>query len=264
MFATPSDRDEIERCQQRPHDASRRGNRVQAARRRAHRGDGPRLQPHGEGRDRAQEHAGDQEQDQAGDQRPEARAHVAIRDAAIQSRIDERQQRDDDTGNGDQRGQDREARPAVRRDPAQPVPQAQRSQHDADQAPPHEDGVTEVRGEHPAADDLEGHQDGPAHEDDRVQQPRVPRRPVARSIGRLVLTGVGSVFCHGARILSSVKWMTVRSGRDRDTGFPGTGGPGPWPARPSQPSAPPGTCARPPVGRPGDRRSFPTSSRPRR
>ena len=62
---------------------------------------------------------------------------------------------------------------------------------------------------------------GPAHEDHRVQEPRVRGGgTVRRSIGRLVLTGVGSVFGHGARILSSVVLGTIRSGRerDRDTG----------------------------------------------
>ena len=260
------DRDEIERRDQGPQDAPRRGDGVQPPCRGSHRGHRPRLQPHGEGRDRTQKHAGHQEQDEAGDQGAQSRSHVARGDGAIQVGIDEWQEGDDHAGDADERSQDGEARPAVRGDPAQPVAQTQGGQHHADEAPPHEDGVAEVGSQHAASDDLEGHQDRPAHEDHHVEQPGVPRGgPVRRPLRLLVLPGVESALCHGVWSLSSVRCEAIRMGPEdrRGTGIPDTDGPNPWPGRLCRRSGRPDSGARLLVGRPGDHRSSPTGSRPR-
>ena len=58
---------------------------------------------------------------------------------------------------------------------ADPVTRRERREEDGDEAPPHEDGVAEMRREQPRACNLERHEDRTGHEDQCLEAQQSPR-----------------------------------------------------------------------------------------
>ena len=160
------------------------------------------------------------EKQDGGDERVQARAGVPLdhppQDAVVRERDREHQQRTE----RHHAEQEVHRRPAVRQRAADPVPDREAGEHDADQGAPDVERVAEERREHPAGRDLHAEQHRAGDEDGEVERRAVERGPHGPEAS---CEGNSYRAVHGPPYVSfaSIRRRRLRRGRARRrTGSP--------------------------------------------